>query len=396
MSTRRNTPSLSAALTVRGPYKGAGGHDHHVREFVRHLVGRGIRIELVDVPEWGSAALPSESRDPWFDTLAAPVDAQAVLHFCMPHQVRPVRGRLNVNYTMFEADRIPERWARLNRSHDLVIVPTFSSRDAWTASGFPESRIRLSPLGVDVDLFHPDVEPLTLSDRQGRPVREYRTRVLNVSEITPRKNLLALLRVWLRATRRGDDAILIVKVGRFPPGATVHLMRDLDATERAIGKSRREAAPMLFTEQILADRDMPRLFAAATHYWSMSHGEGWDQPMIEAGATGLRLIAPMHSAYTAYLDGSIARMIPARLVSVDASGDGDMRPLFAGARWWNPDENAAADAVRDAVDGRDRTASTARARIAANLTWTHATAKLFAILEKLHRQYDRPFPAGAA
>ncbi|PYM14317.1 MAG: hypothetical protein DMD81_18340 [Candidatus Rokuibacteriota bacterium] len=168
--------------------------------------------------------------------------------------------------------------------------------------------------------------------------------------------------MWLRATRRGDDAILIVKVGRFPPGATVHLMRDLDATERAIGTSRREAAPMLFTEQILADRDMPRLFAAATHYWSMSHGEGWDQPMIEAGATGLRLIAPMHSAYTAYLDGSIARMIPARLVSVDASGDGDMRPLCrrrarrGGRTGSHGLDGARADRGQSHVDARDREA----------------------------------------
>jgi glycosyltransferase involved in cell wall biosynthesis len=386
---------VSAALTVRGPYKGAGGHDHHVREFVRHLARRGIRQQLVDVPDWGSAALPSECRDPWFDMLGAPVNAQAVLHFCMPPQVRPARGRLNVNYTMFEADRIPESWVRRNRSHDLVILPTVSSRDAWTASGFPPGRIRLCPLGVDADRFHPAVEPLPLSDRQGRPVREYRTRVLNVSEISPRKNLLALLRAWLLATTRDDDAILIVKVGRFPPGGAVRLMRDLGAMERAVGKTRRESAPMLFLDQILSDGAMPQLFAAATHYWSMSHGEGWDQPMVEAGATGLRLIAPMHSAYTAYLDTSVARMIPARLVPARADGGGSVGPLFEGARWWEPDEGVAADAVREAVRGEDRAAPTARARIA-SLTWEKATATLMAILEELHRRHGRPFLARGA
>src|SRR5262249_19179280 len=152
------------------------------------------------------------------------------VHFCMPHQARPVRGKLNVNYTMFEADRIPTPWVRHNTSHDLVIVPTASSQDAWTRSGFPAARVKLCPLGVDVERFRPGVEPLPLHDRQGRPVREYRTRVLNVSEISPRKNLLALFRVWLTTTRRGDDAILIVKVGRFPPGSALRLMHDLDAT----------------------------------------------------------------------------------------------------------------------------------------------------------------------
>src|SRR5262245_1583101 len=185
---------MTADLTVRGPYKGAGGHDHHVREFVRHLARRGVRQQLLDVPEWGSAALPSECRDSWFDMLEAPVKARAVLHFCMPHQVKPEHGRLNVNYTMFEADRLPERWVAHNLSHDLVIVPTASSLNAWTSSGFPGARIRVCPLGVDVDRFRPGIEPLPLADRQGRPVGEYRTRLLNVSEISPRKNLLALFR----------------------------------------------------------------------------------------------------------------------------------------------------------------------------------------------------------
>ena len=43
--------------------------------------------------------------------------------------------------------------------------------------------------------------------------------------------------------------------------------------------------------------DMTGLMRAATHYWSMSHGEGWDLPLSKAGAMGLSLIAPRHSAY---------------------------------------------------------------------------------------------------
>jgi hypothetical protein len=75
------------AITVRGPYKGQSGHDHHVREFVRHLAMRGIALQLLDIPEWSPVKLPEEQRDPWFDTLGAPVGARAVVHFCMPRPV---------------------------------------------------------------------------------------------------------------------------------------------------------------------------------------------------------------------------------------------------------------------------------------------------------------------
>src|SRR5262249_48630505 len=248
----------------------------HVREFVRHLAAQGLALELVDFPAWSPVKLAEAQRDPWFETLGAPVDAPAVLHFCMPHQVRVAPGQLNVDYTMFEASRIPPAWVAPNLRHDLVVVPTASSEAAWVEGGFPCERIRVCPLGVGAEQFHPGVEPLDLADRRGRPLRDYSTRVLNVSAWGPRKNLVGLV--------RAAAAILVVKLGDLLPGRALSFLRDLEVMERALGKSWRESAPVLLIDRIFSDQEMPRLFAAATHYWSMSHGEGWDQPMMEAGA----------------------------------------------------------------------------------------------------------------
>ena len=182
--------AVPAALTVRGSYRGYSGYDATVRSFVRHLVAAGVRVGLVDVPEWGPGKLPDDRRDPWFDALALAVDeSAAVLHFCMPTQVVIAPGRPNVNFTMFEATRVHAAWVAHNLRHDLVIVPTESSRQAWLASGFPGERIRLCPLGVDATRFRPGIEPLDLTDRRGRRVADYAVRVLNVSEVGTRKNL---------------------------------------------------------------------------------------------------------------------------------------------------------------------------------------------------------------
>ena len=62
-----------------------------------------------------------------------------------------------------------------------------------------------------------------------------------------------------------------------------------------------DAAPVRVLHDLVADAKAPGLYAAATHYISLSHGEGWDQPMMEAAAAGLKLIAPSHSAYLTYL-----------------------------------------------------------------------------------------------
>ncbi len=381
----------SRSLAIRGPFRGVSGHDHHTREFVIRLVGQGVRVQLADLAEWHPVKLPPEARDPWFEQLASPVDAASTVHFCMPHQVRVSPGQLTVNYTMFEADRVPPDWVARGRLHDLVIVPTPSSRDAWQASGYPPGKLQVCPLGVDVDRFHPAAEPLPLAVTRGRPVADYRTRVLNVSEARPRKNLVGLVRAWTTATSVDDDAILIIKLGPPHRPATTALLRELAVMQQRLGRSLSQAAPVLFVDRLLTDAEMPRLFGAATHYWSMSHGEGWDHPMVEAGAAGLRLIAPRHSAYLAYLDSDVAQLIPSRTEPADVGPDQWTAPLFEGVRWWAPDEDAAGQALRNALDGRDRPAASLRDRLAAAFTWPHAAARLIEILAELHDEHGRRF-----
>jgi len=337
-------------------------------------------------------------RDPWFESLRRPLGARTVLQFCMPHQVVPAHGRVNVNYTMFEASRIPDAWAQAHRRVDRIVVPTPSSRDAWVASGVPADLVRLCPLGVDADLFARPVVPLPLVTDDGRPVAAHRVRLLNISELVPRKNLAGLLRVWLRTTSRGDDAVLVLKIGAYQPGVREVFGRRVRDLEAQTGRTFAAAAPVVVVDEVFRDEDMPRLYAAASHYVSLSRGEGWDQTMVEAAASGLRLIAPAHSAYTAYLDASVAALVPSRPVpAVFAPEDGD-GVLFEGASWWEPDEDAAARLIRAAIEGRDGGPGPARDRVRTELTWERAARRLLGILteeeeEAAEARRRRPVPS---
>lgn len=268
----------------------------------------------------------------------------------MPHQVEVARGLLNVNFTMFEATRVPKKWVKLNRRHD-----------------------------------RPDGEPLALLDDRGRRVEEYGVRFLNVSDVMPRKNLLGLLRVWIRTTRPTDDAILILKLNCGSDWWLKSFLRSIEKMEAGLGESRKESAPILFMiNRLFSDADMPKLYRAATHYWSMSYGEGWDQPMMEAGATGLCLIAPDHTAYTTYLEESMASMIPARRVPAKFSSSDGTHKLFRWADWWKPDEEIATEYIRHAIDNPpDQPNHSVRTRIVQNYTWQHATRRLVEILTDL-------------
>jgi glycosyltransferase involved in cell wall biosynthesis len=371
------------ALTVCGPFRGVTGYDHHVREFVRELARQGVSVWLIDLPLWSPRELPISLRDPWFETLRQPTGATTVLHFCMPHQVRPQAGLRNVNYTMFEASPAPVSWLASNRELDLVIVPTKSSREAWIAGGMPEERIRVCPLGVNPRLFTGAAEPLPLQLPSTVQVARYRVRFLNVSEVSPRKNLAGLLRAWTKATNKGDDAILMLKLGCNNEEQFHCFRSEIEGLRLESGRTLAEAAPVHFLNDLYSDSEMPRLYRTATHYCSMSFGEGWDQPAMEAAACGVRLIVPNHSAYPSYLDSSISSLIRSREVPVRWTGDRATAALFANARWWAPDEDDAAANIRSAIEGRDAGLPTAQSRILDSFTWEKATQRLLEILTEL-------------
>lgn len=377
------------ALEIRGPFHGPTGYDRHVRGFAKALHEQGVAVQLVDLPEWSRARIPRERRDLWYDTLGRDVQAQTVLHCCLPTQVRPAPRRSNVNFTMFEAIPIPRSWAAASDRAVRVVVPTASSVQMWQAAGISPDRLAIVPLGVDAAAFaalalHRQSPELSGGDEiWGR-----RRRFLNVSEVSGRKNLPGLLRAWQRATTPRDDAVLILKPGFHTVGARARFAVMLAEAGLEEGITPAHAAPVHIVDQTFSDVDMPAFIAAATHYISMSFGEGWDQPMVEAGAAGLRLIAPAHSAYLSYLDPSCATLLPSQPVPAALGARPELRAIFgqAGMTWWKPDEEAAATAIRAAIDSHDADIMPPRERILGELTWDLAAGRLLTVLDEVQQQ----------
>jgi glycosyltransferase involved in cell wall biosynthesis len=363
-------------LNVVGPYRGPSGYDRHTRELVRGLAALGLELGLEHLDGW-STPMPPEWHDPWFASLPPTVAADTVLHFTMPSQLRPRPGVRNVNYTMFEAERIPAAWVDAAANCDLVLVPTHAALTAWTTSGVPADRVRVSPLGVDGTFFAEPSSPLPIVLRDGRPVSGFGTRFLHVGELRPRKNQIGLLRAWITATVPDDDAVLILKCPQVRH-MVVQLAADVEALKHELGRGLADAAPVHLAPSLFTDEQMRGLYAAATHYMSMSRGEGWDQVMMEVAVCGLHLIAPAHTAYLEYLDDGDAEFIPCELGPATfegAIGPEDER-FFDALRWWHPDERVAVDIIRGAIDGTRARHAPPAARLSSTYTWQAAAQRL--------------------
>jgi hypothetical protein len=273
----------------------------------------GVEFELEEIRTGSWERLPDGSLDAELEQRCGHRRAQLAVDCWVPMRAPFPGCRRNVLFSASESSSIPPIWMAPSLRYDAVVVPTPSSARAFATAGYPESRLHVCPLGVNAS-YQPGVEPLELSDGTGRSILDYRTRFLTVATALPRKNVTGLLRTWLRSTRRTDDAVLLLKLGELSPNSAGSFLRAMAAVEASVGKRRSEAAPIVWHTDVLPDAQMPHLFALATHYLTLSHGEGWDLPSLQAGAMGRRLIVPRHSAYEDNFDEGSARFVPARAV----------------------------------------------------------------------------------
>ncbi|CAO3363861.1 tetratricopeptide repeat protein [Azospirillum palustre] len=380
-------PQLPNGLLVRAPFSVLSGYGDFAQHFVRSLMERGQTLRLAGLkgeeswrPSFADPILQAASR-----RLAEPLRSRLALSVLTPPLVEPIPGVPTVNYTMFEGPRIPDSWAVCSRGHDRVIVPTDSSRLAWIAAGHPEDRIHVCPPGIAPNPADAGAMPPSIMGPRGRPVMDYRVRALNISDFVARKNLDGLLRVWLRATRADDDAILILKVGKGGASLAGEVRRLVEQGMRATGRRVEEAAPIALLTDRYDEQGIASLYAMATHYLSLSHGEGWDLPITRAGCLGAGLIAPRHSAYTAYLNDDVAHLIPCTTGPALMPYSNAYYPPFHGLDWWHPDEDAAADilarVIRDPVGERRDAAR----HLMDSFTWDAAASRLLDALDGVGR-----------
>src|SRR5262249_14345918 len=143
--------------------------------------------------------------------------------------------------------------------------------------------------------------------------------------------------------------------------------------------------PVVFIVEIFTDEQLRSLLNSATHYISMSKGEGWDLVMMEAAVAGLHLIAPNHSAYASYLREEEAELIPASVVPAVFEGQtgSEDQVFFEGSSWWQPDEDATVAMIQRILRGDASAKCSPRDRFLAEYSWANAARRLLEVIEEL-------------
>lgn len=201
--------------------------------------------------------------------------AKLVINYTSPHFFEPEEGKINMLFTMWEAEDLPDDMAEGIALADYVIVPSVSSKNILKKAGLPNT-IYVCHQGIDTDYWA--YKKRNLSGK---------IRFLWVGAPNIRKGHDLAVKAFYKAFFNTDaDVELYIKASFF--------MREGEIT------------PMLKYKALVDTRNLSLdglrdLYYSSHIFFFPSRGEGVGLPPLEAMSTGIPVIAPNYSGMKDYM-----------------------------------------------------------------------------------------------
>ena len=349
------------------------GYAMSCREILRALDQEGV--ELVYRYVYGPKTVfpnpePADSEDYRLNVIRsrkAPLFPKAAVVYAQADVFPHGRGRTKIGYTMLEVDGFPREWVAAANRMDEIWVPSEFNREGFLASGLKRP-IHKIPLGVDVNYFHPRVA--TVPNPAGEFV------FFSAFEWGERKDPGLLLEIFNDEFTCDEPVRLVCKIINRDP--EIKLKEEI----RRLGLRETGGQISYLLNLEFPHYQLGSLYRSADCFVSVSRGEGWNMPLMEAMACGLPSIATDWGAHQEFVTEANAYPLRVR-GTVPAVAK---CPYYLGFRWADPDPDHLRHLLRHVYDHRDeaRGRGEAAAReIAERWTWRHTAQKIIGRLEAL-------------
>lgn len=335
-NTNQKPKKTDLDIVWHGPVYDPSGYADEVRHLILNLRAQNIQVAARPIGRHSENflhQLNSAIRQTVDSAIAKQVTPGfvSVIHF-PAYVFKRVPGAVyHIGRTMFETDSLPPDWVDRCNQMDEIWVPTEFNLETFRKAGVC-SRLMKVPGGIDTDRFRPGLEPLELSQINGKCF-------LSIFEWSYRKGWDILLRAWAKAFTPEDDVTLLLRA--YPINATDTSNTAAVINERIdrylrenLRTNRNRLAPIVVLGEQLSDADMPRLYASAYAYVAPSRGEGWGRPQMEAMSCGLPVIATRWSGNLEFMTDDNSLLIDVdRLATIDERAE---NPIYRGQRWAEP------------------------------------------------------------
>jgi glycosyltransferase involved in cell wall biosynthesis len=343
-SSRKPVPENFPSILWFGGYEEATGLADEIRGFLRALEARGHEPAV-------RAFLPPRHRTDLSVADRKMLDRQAgrspklpmlaVHHYIANRRQTVVPNAVNVGRAMFETDRLPTGWLELLMPRDEIWVPCEHNAEAFRRSGLPEAKLRVLGETIDFGVYSPGIEPYPLR------FEDERFTFLSNFDFGERKGWRQLIAGWAEAFSADDSVRLLLKTGSYTHGADYASERIRDYIRHRFGADAIDKmAPIEILSARLPADEVPGLYAASDAYVLASRGEGWGRPYMEAMAMGLPTIGSRWSGNLDFMNDDNSWLVDGKLVPVAPDAEAFPTHLTQGHKWFEPDVDALAEALR--------------------------------------------------
>lgn len=333
-------------VVFRGPVLTQSGYGVHSRQVARWLLGRNDIETKFMVTPWGDTSwiLDKNMHDGLIGsimerTVGPDYKADVSIQLQLPNEWDPKLANKNVGITAsVETDRSNPEWLKACNSMSSVIFPSEHAKKSITYNG--ELNV---PSYVIPESFIDEISRVKESK-----ISEFQTpfNFLVFGQMTgsnphnDRKNLLYTLK-WLCETFDNDPDVGIALKTNCGRNTKIDRNLVLRTLKAVINEVRKGPYPKIH----LVHGDMDD-HAVASLYQdpgikalvSLTRGEGFGLPILEAAASGLPVIATNWSAHTEFLKDVKFIPVDYSLTSVHQSRI-DGKIFVQGSRWAEPSEN---------------------------------------------------------
>lgn len=334
--------SAAAPLIVVGALKTASGLGESARLCHDALRSAGLPVQGIDltselmqqVDRPGLAFVDGRGHE-GPGTLILHVNSPLVPLALWQLGARTARGKYVVGYWAWELPDCPSEWQfGIPFVHEIWVPSQFAAKAIAPIAGTRPVHVLPHPVALDARTFSTepcdDVRPFTVLT------------MFNAASSVARKNPLAAVRAFRRAFGDDDASRLVVKTSNTWVAPDV------------AGRLREEAGSsrnITVVDVVMNAAEMHGLYRQSDVLLSLHRSEGFGLVLAEAMLRGLPVIATDWSGNADFLTPETGVPVPYRLVPAE---DPQHTYNFPRMTWAEPDVDAAAQALRQLREDRER------------------------------------------